>query len=401
VHVEARPPRSSREIEIDTRSIPVADVRPRADLPERTRSGRRWGPVIALVLAVAVAVVGLITILPTSPEGGTPVASTPPSATATSSGSVGPPFPPPTTTASPTPTASPSATGTGVVPTPPEEAFSLSFGGIALVALAALALVALLIGLVTLRRRARWRGHHGHPAERESPAEAPGAGSAANPRASLGTPDVLILTEAATEGDPRLHERVKGGGDAVFANLQLACSFHPTDDWVFRSARLRVVLAREDGRAAPAPIAYSLLPLSDRDGTAREQSVEIGADMKFVSLRGGEKTTMAGHEFVRGYGLQESVSYWEFTATPNRPLEGSFLLWLIARAPRDSDLVVHSDLDVWVAPRRFWRHSGSASVAGTGEVTLLLGLTHGPPYSARLIEPSTGSQHQPWLVDVR
>jgi hypothetical protein len=186
------------------------------------------------------------------------------------------------------------------------------------------------------------------------------------------------------EGDARLHERVKNREQAVFANLQLACSFHPTDEWVFSSARLTVILARVDGLAAPAPIAYSLLPLLEHDGSAHEQSVDIGADMKFVSVKGGEKSTIPGEVFVRGYGLQESLSYWEFAATPHRPLQRSFLLWLIERAPRESDLMVTSSLQVRVAPRRMWSRADSPSVVGAGEVALTLGLKNRPPYTARL-----------------
>jgi hypothetical protein len=123
--------------------------------------------------------------------------------------------------------------------------------------------------------------------------------------------------------------------------------------------------------------------------------------MKFVSVKGGEKSTIAGHEFVRGYGLQESESYWEFTATQARPLQGSFLLWLIARAPKESDLVVTSTLNVRVAPRRLWARGEGPSVGGTGAVTLLLGLKDGPPYMAALAEPSTSAAPEPWRVDVR
>jgi hypothetical protein len=208
------------------------------------------------------------------------------------------------------------------------------------------------------------------------------------------------LTEAATEGDVRLRERVRDREEAIFANLQLACSFYPTHDWVFRSARLTVVLARLDGRAAPSPIAYSLRPLSDRDGSAREQSVEIGADMKFVAVKGGERLTAPGEEFVRGYGLQESVSFWEFTATQHQPLQGSYLLWLIARAPSESDLKVTSTLQVRVVPRSVWARTEEPPVAGTGEVSLLIGLKDGPPYHAWLGGPPDADA-EAWMVDVR
>jgi hypothetical protein len=265
----------------------------------------------------------------------------------------------------------------------------------------ATALVA--IGVVSLLALWIFGRRAGRAGALRFPSGEPKAASAAadQPRASLGTPDVLVLTEAASEGDVRLRERVKEREQAIFANLQLACSFYPTQDWVFGSARLTVVLARQDGLEAPAPIAYSLRPLSDRDGSAREQSVEIGADMKFVSVKGGERSTAPGHEFVRGYGLQESVSYWEFTATPHQPLQGSFLLWLIARAPKESDLIVTSRLQVRVAPRSMWSWADGPSVAGTGEVSLLLGLKNGPPYQARLVGPPQEVGTERWTVEVR
>ncbi|WP_432478320.1 hypothetical protein [Nocardioides sp. GXQ0305] len=262
-------------------------------------------------------------------------------------------------------------------------------------AVVALALVAVLVWIRRSRSRAPRRGTLRLPE-----GEPTGSASLDQPRASLGSPDVLVLTESASEGDVRLRERVKDHEQAVFANLQLACSFYPTDEWVFSNARLTVVLARQDGLAAPAPIAYSLRPLSDRDGSAREQSVEIGADMKFVSLKGGEKSTAPGQEFVRGYGLQESISFWDFTATHSQPLEGSFLLWLIARAPRESDLKVTSTLQVWLAPRQGRSRAEGPDVAGTGEVSLLLGLKDGPPYRARL-GASSPEGVDPWLVEVR
>ena len=124
------------------------------------------------------------------------------------------------------------------------------------------------------------------------------------------------------------------------------------------------------------------------DGTARENNVEIGADVKFVNAKVGEKSTRGGEVFVRGYGLQESTSYWEFTPTRARPLEGSFWLWLIAKAPLETDLAITSSLVVEVSPRRWrWRAAGPPA-EGTGSLGLVLHLKDGPPYRTDPVDES-------------
>ena len=101
--------------------------------------------------------------------------------------------------------------------------------------------------------------------------------------------------------------------------------------------------------------------------------------MKFISATAAQKSTRGGKMFVRGYGLQESTSFWEFTPTSARPLEGSFWLWLIAKAPPETDLAITSSLLVRVSPRRWWRVA-SAPAEGIGSAGLVLHLKDGPPY---------------------
>jgi hypothetical protein len=255
---------------------------------------------------------------------------------------------------------------------------------VALVVVAAVLLVVLLLWLLLVRRRRSTPVHGWQPVRRLDNAALLAED---RPRASLGTPDVLVLTPATTEDDPRLRDHLAQEKDAIFANLQLACSFRPARDWVFTGARLTVVLARADGKAAPAPIAYSLRPLSELDGTARENNVEIGADVKFVSAKAAQKSTRGGKMFVRGYGLQESTSFWEFTPTRARPLEGSFWLWLIAKAPLETDLAITSSLLVRVSPRRWWR-AASPPAEGIGTAGLVLHLKDGPPYRSDPVDES-------------
>lgn len=250
----------------------------------------------------------------------------------------------------------------------------------------------LLGGTFLVRWRYRLRKRTGKAGA--SPFSTPAlAAESEKPKASLGTPDVLVLTPATTEDDRRLHDRLAQQADAIFTNVQLACSFYPTEEWAFNGARLTVALARGDGKQAPAPIAYSLRPLSGQDDTARESTAEIGADVKFVNVRAGEKTTRSGDVFVRGYGLQESTSYWEFTPTKERPLDGSFWLWLIAKAPLETDLALTSSLQVRAAPRHRWTRGDSPPVENVGEVGLVLHLKDGPPYRVEGV-PASDLRHQ-------
>jgi hypothetical protein len=255
---------------------------------------------------------------------------------------------------------------------------------VTLVVVAAVLLVVLLLWLLLMRRRRSTPVHGWQPVRRLDNAALLAED---RPRASLGTPDVLVLTPATTEDDPRLRDHLAEEKSAIFANLQLACSFRPAKDWRFTGARLTVVLARADGQKAPAPIAYSLRPLSELDGTARENNVEIGADVKFVSAKAAQKSTRGGKMFVRGYGLQESTSFWEFTPTRARPLEGSFWLWLIAKAPLETDLAITSSLLVRVSPRHWWR-AASPPAEGTGTAGLVLHLKDGPPYRSDPVDES-------------
>jgi hypothetical protein len=255
---------------------------------------------------------------------------------------------------------------------------------VTLVVVVVVLLVVLLLWLLLMRRRQSTRMHGWQPVRSLDNAALPAED---RPRASLGTPDVLVLTPATAEEDVRLRDRLAEEKSAVFANLQLACSFRPAKDWTFTGAKLTVVLARADGKAAPAPIAYSLRPLSELDGTAQENSVEIGADVKFISAKAAQKATRGGKMFVRGYGLQESTSFWEFTPTRARPLEGSFWLWLIAKAPLETDLAITSSLEVRVSPRRWWR-AASPPAEGVGTAGIVLHLKDGPPYRVDSVDES-------------
>ena len=403
MRVTAKPAQTTRVIDVGATpsvpttgrlpdSLPPHPPVPSADAPRLPAAAPR---LIWAAAAVVSVVGGSLFLLVDALTGPTSVSTGGPSPSATvtgrpSTGLTGSSSPSGSLSATPSDTATPSQTPSltslpSTTPTPEtggETGPSVLF--VTLAVLAAILLVVLLLWLLLVRRR-RSTGMHGwQPVRRLDNAALPAED---RPRASLGTPDVLVLTPATAEEDPRLRDRLAEEKSAIFANLQLACSFRPAKDWRFTGARLTVVLARADGKAAPAPIAYSLRPLSELDGTARENNVEIGADVKFVSAKAAQKSTRGGKMFVRGYGLQESTSFWEFTPTRARPLEGSFWLWLIARAPLETDLAITSSLLVRVSARRWWQ-AASPAAEGTGTAGLVLHLKDGPPYRSDPVDES-------------
>jgi hypothetical protein len=403
MRVTAKPGQATRVIDVGatppapptgarTPSGPPQPPIPQAEAPRKASSGPR---LIWAAAAVVSVVGGSLFLLMDSLTGPSSVSTASPSPSGTVTGR-----PSTALTGSATPSGTPSGTPSDTVvesqtpsltslpsttPTPgPGADTGPSALLVTLVVMAAILLVALLLWLLLVRRRRSTPVHGWQPVRRLDNAALLAED---RPRASLGTPDVLVLTPATTEDDPRLRDHLAQEKDAIFANLQLACSFRPARDWVFTGARLTVVLARADGKAAPAPIAYSLRPLSELDGTAQENNVEIGADVKFVSAKAAQKSTRGGKMFVRGYGLQESTSFWEFTPTRARPLEGSFWLWLIAKAPLETDLAITSSLLVRVSPRRWWR-AASSPAEGIGTAGLVLHLKDGPPYRSDPVDES-------------
>ena len=400
MRVTAKPAPDTRVIDVGaTRSPPPApatiappDSRPAQPEPVGAASAPKLPPRGPRLMWAAVAVVSVLSgslflvvdALTGGPSPGGTVSRTP------STGLSGSPTPSGSPSGTPSDTAVPSDTPSvtslpSTSPTPgpgadPGQPVLLVTLGV----VAAVLVVVLLLWLLLMRRRPSTPMHGWQPVRRLDNAALLGDD---RPRASLGTPDVLVLTPATTEEDPRLRDHLAQEKSAVFANLQLACSFRPAEDWIFKGAKLTVVLARADGKAAPAPIAYSLRPLSELDGTAQENSVEIGADVKFISARAAQKATRGGKMFVRGYGLQESTSFWEFTPTRARQLEGSFWLWLIAKAPLETDLAITSSLEVRVSPRRWWR-AASPPAEGVGTAGIVLHLKDGPPYRVDSVDES-------------
>jgi hypothetical protein len=386
MRVTAKPAQATRVIDVGA----SPSTPPTGAPPASGRQRLIWAAaaVVSVVGGSLFLVVDALTGPTSGPTGG-PSPSGTLSRTSGTGGLTGSASPTGSTTGSPADTATPPSqtpTLTSVPSTTPTPETGVDLGSLfaTVFVVAAVILVSLLVWMVLVRRRRSTPVHGWQPVRSLGNAALPAED---RPRASLGTPDVLVLTPATAEEDVRLRDCLAQEKSAIFANLQLACSFRPARDWIFTGARLTVVLARADGKAAPAPIAYSLRPLSELDGTARENNVEIGADVRFVSAKAGQKSSRGGKVFVRGYGLQESTSFWEFTPTRARPLEGSFWLWLIAKAPLETDLAITSSLLVRVSPRRWWR-AASARAEGVGSAGLVLHLKDGPPYRTDPVDES-------------
>ena len=296
MRVTARSAQDTRVIDVGAppsapETVAVPDARP--PQPRAVGAEPPWMPsrgprLIWAAVAVVSVVGGSLFLVVDALRGPTsqPTGSPPPTDTVSpSTGVSGTPTPTGSVSGTPSDTAVPSQTPSLPSTTPTPEPGADTGPSVLLVSLlvvAAVLVLALLLWLLLVRRRRSTPVRGWQPVRRPDNAALPAED---RPRASLGTPDVLVLTPATTEEDPRLRDHLAQEKSAVFANLQLACSFRPAEDWIFKGAKLTVVLARADGKAAPAPIAYSLRPLSELDGTAQENSVEIGADVKFINAK--------------------------------------------------------------------------------------------------------------------
>jgi hypothetical protein len=155
---------------------------------------------------------------------------------------------------------------------------------------------------------------------------------------SVGEPLAIRVTPDFAGADAALAQFVAAEeATASYWLVHLACTFAPSNGRRIDEALLSVALERDDGAAAPPPIAWSMAPMVLERPTQQARTLKLGANLQAVQAGMDAGTTVTGaHVHLRAVGLHESRPAWEFRRTPADEVRGSYRLALVARVPRDA-----------------------------------------------------------------
>ena len=161
-------------------------------------------------------------------------------------------------------------------------------------------------------------------------------------RFTVGVPQVLALTPQSLKDDPEAAASIELLSTTTFNLVTLSCTFYPSKKEPFEEAWLGVQLDSKASNPRAVPIAWSMKPLHDSDLVEEAGTIKLEAGLKFfdavepkLGFELGDKVQR--HEnFLTAYGLQQSLPYWNFRATSQRQLEGSFRLALVIRKDKAS-----------------------------------------------------------------
>jgi len=137
-----------------------------------------------------------------------------------------------------------------------------------------------------------------------------------------------------------------------FHLIFLGCSFLPGDAKIQR-AWLTVSLTRDDGRPAPAPIAWSCTPLREEKPADRPPN-KITLTAGMIIKASAEFTTSSAPDEVsiEAYGLQEPACTWQFNRTSRADLTGSRRLVLVTRIPHGTHVTGAVELRATLTRKR-------------------------------------------------
>lgn len=147
---------------------------------------------------------------------------------------------------------------------------------------------------------------------------------------------ISLPLEPSLAGDDAVlkHFLQQEGSGYRFHLLRLACGFRPGEGETFDQAWLEINLRREDGLPAPAPIAWSMDPRRLAKPVETTRTVKLGSKLEFLEGEiGVERKSSGERAFLEAFRAQEPRPFWEFKATGEVALAGSYLLHLVVRSP--------------------------------------------------------------------
>ena len=157
-------------------------------------------------------------------------------------------------------------------------------------------------------------------------------------RLSLGEP-VFRRVDVDSTDDAELQWFLEqDGAEYDFYVGRLTCTFREARDDRFASAVLDIDLST-GGRAARAPIAWSMEPLLSFDPVQLTRSISLSPSLKLLGL-GLEASAQTGSQrerkeiFVEALYELESTPSWALYRTGSTPLRGAQRFHLVVRSPK-------------------------------------------------------------------
>jgi hypothetical protein len=188
---------------------------------------------------------------------------------------------------------------------------------------------------------------------------APGQRAAARVRMTLGTEDNPVL-ETDLDNFPRLRNAILRWQDHEFCILDIAPSFHDSEEFSVREATVNIIL-ETPGRYLPAalrPIIWAMSPDRDVNAVHRRTWTSFSSELKQVSFNvGKDRDYQDLVEHLTAYGLKTSHAYWKLARTPGREIKGGYELCAIVKIPRACTTNAILEVNTIVERRKFRRRT--------------------------------------------
>jgi hypothetical protein len=173
-------------------------------------------------------------------------------------------------------------------------------------------------------------------------------------RLSVGGPFPVPLDDGSVDPDDHELRNFINHEAATHAYwlVRLACTFQAESDEPFVRAWLNLKLARDDGKAEPEPVAWSMTPFALLQLRDSPWTIKVGASAKILNAETEWHPGAKAQAAVLAIGELEATPGWEFARTDAAPLSGTQRLAFVLRAPRDVPTMGELSVDATIRRRR-------------------------------------------------
>ena len=155
---------------------------------------------------------------------------------------------------------------------------------------------------------------------------------------ALSEPYVAPITVEMVNDDAALADFLNANtGQASFFRLHTTCTFFPQEGEPFKKAWLTFTFSRADGDDTDKPTVVSMAPARLGTPVKMSKSVSVGPSLKIESFSIDGKLIKdeeweANKIYLEAF-LVDSNPFWEFKATEQVALQGSYQLSMTVRVP--------------------------------------------------------------------